>query len=322
MNREEVRRHMTHFLSSASVSTANAAKQYLITLRHTAIEGHTLSESRCLWFSLLIYKFRQENNVSDMLYAAARRFILDSMSIYPSDGSAARHYVEIFEVWRKEDHLSFMNEVIGYYVEVLHLKQTIEETREEATIAEWQGSYQRLLTTIRDAAQRMGFLATLDERVAELHRKRLSLVEEMMKRAYWDMVEEDIRNKEYTMVLAQLLELKDMIQSIVPSRFHADLHDRFDIEYITEHLQNETLDPAYLVQLCRWIMECIREWDSSSAESLYLREMLTWEQAIGTLEWPRFLRFSLELCTLLALDARTRIGIWRSLLNQSVERGQ
>lgn len=322
MNRAEVRRHMTHFLSSASLSTADAAKQYLVALRHTAIEGHTLSESRCLWFSLLIYKFRQENNVPDELYAAARRFILDSMSIYPSDGSAARHYVELFEVWRKEDHRSFMNEVIGYYVEVLQLKQTIEETKEEATIAEWQGSYQRLLMTIRDAAQRMGFLAKLDERVAELHRTRLSLVEEMMKRAYWDMLEEDIRNKEYTMVLAQLLELKEMIQSIVPSRFHADLHDKFDIEYITEHLQNETLDPAFLVQLCRWIMECMREWDSSSAESLYIREIETWEQSIGTLEWPRFLRFSLELCTLLALDARTRIGIWRSLLHQSVERGQ
>jgi hypothetical protein len=59
-----------------------------------------------------------------------------------------------------------MNEVIGYYVEVLQLKQTIEETKEETTIAEWQGSYQRLLITIRDAAQHMGFLAALDERVA------------------------------------------------------------------------------------------------------------------------------------------------------------
>jgi hypothetical protein len=56
---------------------------------------------------------------------------------------------------------------------------------------------------------------------------RRSLVEEMMKRAYWDMLEEDIRTKDYTIVLAQLLELKEMIQSIVPARFHSDLHDKF-----------------------------------------------------------------------------------------------
>jgi hypothetical protein len=317
MNREEVRHHMTHFLSDAALSTVEAAKQYLIQLRSTVIDGFTLTESRSLWFSLLLYKFRQENNVTDELYAAARGFLLESISSQSSDGTAARRYLEVFHSWKKEDHRSFVNEVIGYYLEVLHLKQTIEETKEEATIAEWQGSYHKLIQTIRDAADRMGFLAALDERVAEVHHMRHSLVEETMKRAYWDMMEEDIRNKNHSTVLAQLVELKGMIREIIPSAFHADLHEKFDMEYIQNHLQKETLDPDYLVQLCRWVIESMKEWDAASAAPLYVREIQTWEQAIGTLEWPQFLRFSLELCTLLALDAKTRIGIWRSLLRNS-----
>jgi hypothetical protein len=314
MNRAEIKRHVTHFLSHPSLSTLEAAKQYLVTLRRTAMDGYTMTESRSLWFSLLLYKFRTEHNVSDALWASARGYLLDMLSSHSVGDAAARNFLAVFTEWKKEDHASFVNEVIGYYLEVLHLKQTIEETREESTIAEWKDSYQGLIYKIRDAATRMGFLAQLDERVGEVNRARHTLVENMMKRAYWDMIEQDIREKKYTMVLCQLLELKELVKEVIPSRFHADLHEKFNIEYIQEKLEQEALDPAYLVQLVRWIMDSMKEWDAASTRSLYDREIQTWEESIGTLEWPRFLRFSLELCTLLALDAKTRVSIWRQLL--------
>jgi hypothetical protein len=149
-----------------------------------------------------------------------------------------------------------------------------------------------------------------------VNRARQTLVENMMKRAYWDLVEQDIREKKYTGVLLQLSELKELVKEVIPSRFHADLHEKFNIEYIQEKLEQEALDPAYLVQLVRWIMDSMKEWDAASTRSLYDREIQTWEESIGTLEWPRFLRFSLELCTLLALDAKTRVSIWRQLLRE------
>jgi hypothetical protein len=228
--------------------------------------------------------------------------------------ASARRYLAVFEIWKAEDRRSFINEVVGYYLEVLHLKQTIEETREEETIAEWQDSYQRLLYRIRDVAQKMGFLDALDERVAEVNHIRHSLVEDMMKRAYWDMVEQDIREDKYDGAICQLLELKGLIKEIIPSRFHPELHDKFDVDFIRENLERKTLNSSHLVQLCRWVMDTMKEWDSASTRPLYDREIQTWEQAIGTMEWPRFLRFSLELCTLLALDAKTRVSIWRSVL--------
>ena len=316
MNRAEIKRHVTHFLSHPSLSTIEAAKQYLVTLRRTAMDGYTMTESRCLWFSLLLYKFRTEHHVSDALWAAARGYLLDILSSQSQGDEPARHFLTVFTEWKKEDHASFVNEVIGYYLEVLHLKQTIEETREESTIAEWKDSYQGLIYKIRDAATRMGFLAQLDERVGEVNRARQTLVENMMKRAYWDMVEQDIREKHYTTVLCQLLELKELVKEVIPSRFHADLHEKFNVDYIQEKLEQEALDPAYLVQLVRWIMDSMKEWDSAVARPLYDREIQTWEESIGTLEWPRFLRFSLELCTLLALDAKTRVSIWRQLLRE------
>jgi len=314
MNPVEIRHHIRHFLTDNAFHQLDHAKQYLIPLRRTAMDGYTLIESRCLWFSLILYKFRTESNISDEVWSAARSFLLETLRQDEHAPTAARHYLAVFDEWKKQDRHSFVNEVIGHYLEVLHLKQTIEETKEEATIDEWKHSYQGLIHKIRDAAQKMGFLAELDARVAEIDRVRHSLVENMMKRAYWDMVEEDIRQEHYTTVICQLLELKELIKEIIPSRFHSDLHEKFDVEFIRVCLEQRTLDSGYLVQLCRWVMDSMKEWDSAAARPLYDREILTWEQSIGTLEWPRFLRFSLELCTLLALDAKTRVSIWRSLI--------
>ena len=314
MDNREIRRHMTFFLTDPSTRSIDDAKTYLIPLRRIAMNGFTLTESRCLWFSLILYKFRNDSGIPDELWTAARNFVLESLRQDPTLEASARTYLSLFETWKKEDHQSFVNEVVGYYLEVLHLKQTIEETREESTIAEWKDNYQALILKIRDAAQRMGFLKALDDRVAEVSRIRHSIVENMMKRAYWDMLENDIKEEKYTSVMCQLLELKELVKEIIPSRYHPDLHDKFNTDFIQQQLEQRSMDSAYLVQLCRWIMDSMKEWDAASTQPLYEREIQTWEQSIGTLEWPRFLRFSLELCTMLALDAKTRVSIWRSIL--------
>ena len=316
MDPREIRRHMTHFLTDGSCATFEGAKQYLIGLRKNGMTGRTLVESRALWFSLLLYKFRSENGITDEVWAAAKGFVLANLRQDADLEDRAQHFLRTFHDWKRDDRVSFLNEVVGYYLEVLQLKETIEETKEEATISEWRDSYVGLLQKIRDSAQRMGFLAELDARVAEVHRVRNSLVESMMKRAYWDLVEQDIREEKYTMVLCQLLELKELLKEVIPERFHADLHDRFDIDDIQARIQARALDSGYLVQLCRWVMDTMKEWDSEEARPLYDREIQTWETVVqeGSLEWPRFLRFSLEICTLLALDAKTRVSVWRSVL--------
>jgi len=316
MDPREIRRHMIHFLTDRSCATFEGGKQYLIGLRKNAMTGRTLVESRALWFSLLLYKFRSENGITDEVWSAAKGFVLANLRQDADLEDRAQHFLRTFHDWKRDDRVSFLNEVVGYYLEVLQLKETIEETKEEATISEWRDSYVGLLQKIRDSAQRMGFLAELDARVAEVHRVRDSLVESMMKRAYWDLVEQDIREEKYTMVLCQLLELKELLKEVIPERFHDDLHDRFDIDDIQARIQARALDSGYLVQLCRWVMDTMKEWDSEEARPLYDREIQTWETVVqeGSLEWPRFLRFSLELCTLLALDAKTRVSVWRSVL--------
>ena len=306
--------HMIHFLSHSSLKTIEKSKQYLVSLRDTVIDEFTLTESRSLWFSLLLYKFRHEQETPDDLWQSARLFILDTLRDHNSD--SAKKFLDVFNEWKKADFKSFINEVVGYYLQVIHLKQTIEETKEESTINEWKDSYQHLINKIRNAAEKMGFLSILDEKVQEVEQFRNSIVQDMMRRAYWDMLENDVRHQQYATVICQLTELKDLIKEIIPTCHHTDLHDKFDIDYVCQRIETHTLDQDYIVGLCRWVMDSMKEWDSASSRPLYEREIELWENTIGSLEWATFIRFSLELCTVLALDAKTRISIWKSILKE------
>lgn len=369
MNQSEIKKHIINFLSNRSISTYESSKKYLIFLRNIEIEGYTTVESNCLWFTLCLYKFKTENNIPDLIWSAARKYIISVLSADADQkevvDESARYFLNVFREWKKEDHDNFVKEVISYYIQVLHLKQTIEETRDENTIGEWIDSYNELIHKIRDCANRMGFLKNLDCAVEEINRVQKTVVENIMKRAYWDMLEEKIRQKDYTIAICQLVELKNLIKDIIPHRFHSDLDDKFDIEYIKTKLEAAPQSPpseaaslgpssvhsgaagplhsvhpkggcssvqsglllrSHLVNLCRWIINSIKEWDSESKKSFYDREIETWEKAIESIdfgdagvvdvEWPKFLRFSLELCTLLALDTKTRISVWRSIIQE------
>ena len=103
MNRAEIKRIMTHFLSDPSTSTFEAAKQYLTPLRHTTMDGYTRTESRRLWFSLLLYKFRKETDVPENIYTAGRTYLLDMLSSQGSDDALGRIYLQVFEQWKNED---------------------------------------------------------------------------------------------------------------------------------------------------------------------------------------------------------------------------
>jgi hypothetical protein len=302
----------SYIISFLTIPTYDSSQQYIITLRNIPISHFSISESRSLWFSLLLYKFRSEFEISDELWQASRTFILNTLKGIESN--SAQNYLQLFNEWKIKDYNKFIDEVTHYYIHVLHLKETIEETKSEHTVSEWSKSYQDLLIKIRQKADQMGFLQKLDEKVNQLVQTRNSIVLDTLRKAYWDIIEDDIRHENYTSLLCQLNELKDLMKYIIPKQYQSYLDDQFDIHYIIQCIETKTLDKDYLIQLCEWITHCIKEWDSEILETVYDREILIFKEQIETLEWVSLIRYSIELCTILAFDTKTRISICKSIL--------
>jgi hypothetical protein len=302
----------SYIISFLTIPTYDSSQQYIITLRNIPIPHFSISESRSLWFSLLLYKFRSEFEISDELWQASRTFILNTLKGIESN--SAQNYLQLFNEWKIKDYNKFVDEVTHYYIHVLHLKETIEETKSEHTVSEWSKSYQDLLIKIRQKADQMGFLQKLDEKVNQLVQTRNSIVLDTLRKAYWDIIEDDIRHENYTSLLCQLNELKDLMKYIIPKQYQSYLDDQFDIHYIIQRIETKTLDKDYLIQLCEWIIHCIKEWDSEILETVYDREILIFKEQIETLEWVSLIRYSIELCTILAFDTKTRISICKSII--------
>jgi len=282
--------HIIHFLSDPSLKTIESARNYLITLRDKKIDGFSLSESRSLWYSLLLYKFRYEENVPTDLWEAARNFILETLRNQKTNTQSI--FLSLFNSWKKSEYNTFIDEVFEYYVYAQKI------------------GHDELVEKIKGISSKMGFLEILDKKVEEM---KTSIVKDVMHQAFWDMVEDDIRNKEYSTVICQLTELQNIMKEIIPVSLHTDMYEKFNVEYIHQRILSDTFDKEYLSDLCHWIILTIKEWDSASSNKSYDQEIETYEEAVD-LEWPTFIRFSLELCTLLALDAKLRISMWRTLL--------
>jgi len=235
-----------------------------------------------------MYKFKNEENVPTELWEASRNFILDTLRNKKTNST--RLYLNVFNEWKSKEFDTFFDEVFEYYIYAQKMDHT------------------ELIEQIRDIAQKMGFLEKIDKKMNEL---TTTIVKDVMHQAYWDMLEEDIRKKEYSTVICQLTELFNIMKEIVPERFHSDLYDKFDVDYVHQLINSDTLYKEYISDLCHWIILTLKEWDSASNQPFYDKEIKTYENT--ELELPTFIRFSLELCTLLATDAKIRISLWRTL---------
>lgn len=307
------RKQLLQLFTDTSVKTFHQGRNALLPLRSMCIDGFTLAESRQLWYAWLLYKYKTDQNVPDVLWASARTVILEAMRGNDIKEVANAYFTQ-FKAWKEEDLHSLTDEIAQYYFHVLELKQLIEQTANENTVAEWRSNYNALLVHIQSAAERIKCWDKVQERVAHLQQAQRSVVHQMLHRVFWDQIETDIRNEEYATVFCQLLELKQLMTDIIPVSFHSDLHEHLDMDFIKQRIDDKTFDDTFVLGLTKWVMEALQEWDSEDVRHLYDQEIHALYQSVEVLEWPVLLRTLLEVCTMLALDLKTRKAVWLAVI--------
>ena len=55
-------------------------------------------------------------------------------------------YLEIFNLWQKDDLVNLITEIAGYYYYIIQIKISIEHTNNENTIQNWLPYYENLLS--------------------------------------------------------------------------------------------------------------------------------------------------------------------------------
>jgi hypothetical protein len=152
------------------------AQQFLKDYRNIKIGDYNIKDSRCILLSLMLYKFKQEMDVSDSMWSKSRQLIIsilrsnsnfnsnfnsnsnsNSNSLSVSElKSIIVNYLQEFEVWQKEDLVDLVIEIGGNYYNLIQIKKSIENTKNAETINQWIPHYEKLINKIRSYCRSIG----------------------------------------------------------------------------------------------------------------------------------------------------------------------
>jgi hypothetical protein len=298
-----------------SVKNIGDGQKYLKTVRNTVIGNYSLKDSRCIWMSLMIYKFKKEMDANDIIWDKSRNVILAILRQDKNLGKIIEDYLIYFNGWKSDDYQQFVTDIAGFYYNILQIKKSIElETPDPTTINEWKPHYDALIENVRSSCSKIGCLNALDGILITMETHKYNAVSQIMTLAYWDKIEQDIEGGNYEVIYLNLQELKIFLDEILPKNENRSrLDDIIDIEYIKKRVKNGVFDREYLLSLMTFIIDLLYEWDALHFRERYREE----KRALHGLEnvsLPRLIRLVLEKCFFYTIDLKNRKGIWNKLL--------
>lgn len=298
--------YVSAFLTNSALQTMSEAQTALLLLRNITIPHCSRSQSRSLWYSLMIYKFKSELNISPDLWQSAREFILTTLRGQDTTG-IIKIYLDHFAQWKERDFQCLIKDMATFYVQLLEIKDAIERTGDRTTITHWQESYHSLITKVKRAARHLGCLDQMKECAVEIQRAKQQYVFDMMHRAYWDMMEEDLVQSKTTVLVCHLQELRDILMDI-------NVVCPLDFSEISNVITKGEFGKDEAWDLFGRCMHVLRAWDSESHERIYNESLVSLESQREETTVAQWIRMLLEKSTVLALDLKIRKALWKLIL--------
>lgn len=298
-----------------TINSIDSAQKTLKDFRNITIDKFNLKESRCIWMSLLLYKFKSDMEVSEELWKSARNVILSILRSDLNLKDVLTNYLNEFNKWQKEDLVDFVTQVGGNYYNLLQIKKSIENTGNEETINHWLPHYENLIQKIRSYCKSIGILDKVDEFVLAFEQQKFDIVKEIMDKVYWDKIEEDLNENNLDIVYNNLNDLKITLLDIIPkSVIKNDLNEYFDMDYIKHLVENNILDKEYLLGLFKYVINILKEWDAESFKEKYENELIEINKVDGT--YNHFIRCIIQRLMVLSIDLKNRKALWNIILTK------
>lgn len=98
-----------------------------------------------------------------------------------------------------------------------------------------------------------------------------SVILEKLRLAFWDKMQDEIKEKNYEGLLAILNEVKDRICNLIPNRkdLHKNISDTIDVKLIEQMLKHDAIDDKYIFNIIQFIITQLKELDSLKDEPFY-----------------------------------------------------
>ena len=304
-----------------NVKTLNDGQKYLKNVRNISIGSFSLKDSRCLWMALMIYKFKNEMDANDIIWGKCRSVILSILKRDNEINNIIMDYLTYFNEWKANDYEQFVTDIACFYYNIIQIKKSIElqtpdkdNIIQQATRNEWQPYYDQLIEKIRTSCSKIGCLNMLDTILIQMEEHKFNAVAEIMSRAYWDKIEQDIEGGDYEVIYSNLSELKTFLNEIIPKNSTQNkINEYIDIDHIKQRVKHDVFDKEYLLSLMTFILDLLYEWDAIHFRQRYTNEKKYFNELIDV-SFSKLIRLVLEKSFIYTMDLKNRKGIWNKIL--------
>jgi hypothetical protein len=304
---KEIIMHFRNFIQSND--KIDEAQKILKNYRNIKISNYNLKDSRCIWMSLILYKFKKDMDVTEDLWGYSRSLIISLLKSDSNLENTIDKYLKEFTKWQNDDIEDLITQIGGNYYNLIQIKNSIENTKKEETINNWMPHYESLILKIRSYCKVIGILEKVEDFIFTFEQKKYDIVKEIMDKAYWEKIEQEIDDNNLDNVYNNLGELKTIILDIIPKNINNDyINEYFDIEYIKHLVDNKVLDREYLLKLFIFVIGILKDWDTEEFIEKYNNEINKIKNLNTT--HNNFIRNVIQKMMVLSFDLKNRKAIW------------
>jgi len=314
-----LKKFITVYLSNPDSGLKNLEKsqKYIREFRNKSFDNFNLEKSRILQLSVLLYRFKEELEVGEMFWKITRTMILAILTNSPNTESALDNYLKYFDLWKNNDLDKLVVEVASVYFNITETKKAFGPDNEQII------HINKTLENITTQCEKLNIMDKVSEATNEIEMAKANLIVPIVIKAYWDKIEDDIKNDNYETIISNLIEIKQNMKLILPkSEFNKPnylLDECIDINFFKQMMTHKVFDKTNLRSLLTIIIIFLKEWDSAEFVQLYDNEQLKIMDLIDSETFPRAFRIVLEYITDLVSNFILRIEAWKKLLSESSE---
>jgi hypothetical protein len=251
-------KNIIHSYFNAEIDTLDKSRKFLISVKDNVLTGFTKTQTRCLFYSLEIYKFNKELMFPPSIYSVCRNLILNTLNNSITDDQLNDYLLKFLD-WKMVDLNDYLKELCDAYVNLKEIEKYYElqdHSIEQNIIIKTE--IHSLSKTIKRNIKKLDKNNYLDNYMTEYTKRKFNKFEDEIKKIYLNRLREELEEKKYDLLLNNIEDIKNKLLEISPLNYVSNINEILDINYISQRLQNTKISKEFLSSLVKQILDLMK----------------------------------------------------------------